>query len=243
MLKRVAIGTLTAVVGGSLLLSAGTASAHTKRELAVKIADISPNPVVVKDGRETRVTIEVRTEDATKVELRLRPDTRTFRTQSAVDTDLSKHGDLWRYTARFDDSDYEGRWQAIADAYDRHGKKATDTVNFSVDIEESQLRTRVESFKVSPSAVRKNRNVGVSGRLRALDDHRWQGVEDEEVEIYFRRHGSNTWKYVTSADTGHRGWFSVKTRAKRSGEFRAVYEGTDDYSDATSRTATLRVWR
>ncbi|SDH88424.1 hypothetical protein SAMN05421505_12551 [Sinosporangium album] len=243
MYKRIAIGALTAAVGGSMLLSTGTATGSTARALNVKISSVSPNPVVVKDGGETEVTIEVRTTEATKVELRLRPDVRTYRAADAVTAKVVHEGDLWRYTARFDDSDYEGRWEAIADAFDKNGKKLTDTVNFSVEIEESEAVTKLDRFYASPSSVKRKSKITVSGRLRALEDGRWDGLENEDVEIEFRARGTSAWKYVTSVDTGWNGTFKTKVRAKKSGDYRAVFEGDKEYADSTSRSSRVHVWR
>ncbi|GAA2903729.1 hypothetical protein GCM10010517_69730 [Streptosporangium fragile] len=240
-MKRIAVGLLSAVVGGSLLMGAGPASAE-RAALSVRIDSVNPNPVVVEDGRDTRVTIEVRTTDATRVELRLKPVSDRFRTQDAQEPKLFRHGDLWRFTTSFDESDFEGRWVAIADAYDKDGKKVTDEVNFSVQHEEGKAETRVYRFSADPGSVRKGRWVYFTGRLQVNDDDRWKSLRGEEVEIYFRKRGSSAWKFVTSADTGWKGTFRAKARAVRSGEYRAVFDGTDELAESASRSDWVRVY-
>ncbi|MBG0830696.1 hypothetical protein HS041_23325 [Planomonospora sp. ID67723] len=244
MIKRIAVGVLSTVVGGSLLLTAGAGTASaTRAQLAVKIANVNPNPVVVKGGEETPVTVEVRTTEAVRVELRLRPDSDRARTLAAEEPKVIHEGDLWRFVASFDKSDYEGRWLAIADAFDKDGKKVTDQVNFSVKHEAGQAETRLTRFSADPGTVRKGRWIHFSGRLQVREDWRWQGLDDEEVEIYYRSSGSSAWKYVTSGDTDHRGRFYAKSRAFRSGEFRAVFEGDDELGESASRSDWVRVKR
>lgn len=203
---------------------------------------VNPNPVVVHDDHDTRVTIRVRTTDATRVELRLKPVSDQFRTQDAQEPRAFRDGDLWRFTTSFDESDFEGRWVAIADAYDKDGKKETHQVGFSVEHEESKAETRIYRFSADPGSVRKGRSVYFTGRLQVNDDDRWKSLRGEEVEIYFRKRGSNTWKYVTSADTGWKGTFRAKARASRSGEYRAVFDGTDELAESVSRSDWVRVY-
>ncbi|MER6827979.1 hypothetical protein ABT352_18515 [Streptosporangium sp. NPDC000563] len=240
-MKRIAIGLLSTAVGSSLLLSAGTASAE-RVALSVRIDNIDPNPVVVKGDDDTRVSIEVRTTEATRVELRLRPVSDQARTMAAQEPRLLHKGDLWRFTTSFDESDFEGRWVAIADAYDKDGKKVTDEVNFSVVHEKAEkAETRVYRFSANPERVRKGRSVYFTGSLQ-VDDRRWKGVRGEEVEIYFRKRGSSAWKYVTSADTNWQGKFRAKARATKSGDYRAIFDGTDKLEESRSRTDGVRVY-
>ncbi|MEV4098373.1 hypothetical protein [Streptosporangium saharense] len=241
-MKRITVGLLSAAVGGSLLLGASPASAQ-RASLSVHIDSVNPNPVVVTEDRDTNVTVEVRTTEAIRVELRLRPAVNTLAAQDAPEAKLFHEGDLWRFSTRFDSDDIEGRWLAIADAYDKDGKKLTDQVNFSVKHEQARkAETRIASFRVSPTAVRKGHSVYFTGRLEVRDRRHWAGVRNEEVGIYFRTRGSSAWKWVASTDTGWRGQFRTKARATRDGEYRAVFEGDRRLDDSTSRSVRVRVW-
>jgi hypothetical protein len=240
-MKRIAVGLLSAVVSGSMLMTAGTASAE-RVALSVRIDNVNPNPVVVRDGQDTRVTVEVRTTEATSVELRLKPVSDQLRTQSVPEPRIIHEGDLWRFTTSFDESDFEGRWLAIAEAYDKDGKKVTDEVNFSVQHKEAEKAdTRLYKFSASPSSVRKGRSVYFTGRLQ-VDDDRWKGVRNEKVEIYFRSRGSSAWKFVTSDGTDWNGTFQAKARASRSGEYRAVFDGDRRLKESSSRSDYVRVY-
>lgn len=240
-MKRIAVGLLSAVVSGSMLMTAGTASA-ARVDLSVRIDNVNPNPVVVRDGHDTRVTVEVRTTEATRVELRLKPVSDQLRTQSAQEPKIIHEGDLWRFTTSFDEDDFVGRWLATADAYDKDGKKVTDTVNFSVKkAEVKKADTRLYGFSASPSSVRKGRSVYFTGRLQ-VDGYYWKGVRNEKVEIYFRSRGSSAWKYVTSDRTDWNGKFQAKGRASKSGEYRARFDGDRRLDDSSSRSDYVRVY-
>lgn len=240
-MKRIAAGLLSAAVSGSLLLSAGTASAESVA-LSVRIDSVNPNPVVVQGRDDTRVTIEVRTTEATRVELRLKPITDEFRTQAAPESRTFHQGDLWRFTTSFDASDFEGRWLATADAYDKDGKKVTDEVNFSVKHERARKAdTRIYGFSANPESVRKGRWVYFTGRLQ-VDGHRWKNVRGEDVEIYFRKRGTSAWKFVAADDTNRKGQFYAKARATKSGEYRAIFDGTRRLDDSRSRIDRVRVY-
>ncbi|GGS66452.1 hypothetical protein GCM10010156_26640 [Planobispora rosea] len=246
MFKRIAAGALATAAGASLVLvaGAGTASA-TQAELSVNISEVSPNPVVVRGHRDARVVIEVRTTAAERVELRLRPDTDEPHTLVAKEAKLDRDGELWRFVTSFDKSDYRGRWIATADAYDKDGKKLTDTAGFTVKYVHGWRKadTRLVGFDAGPEPVRKGRTLYFSGRLLAHRHGDWHGVRNEEVEIYYRRNEHSGWKYVTSADTRWDGKFSAKTRAYRSGEFRAVFDGDRRLDDSSSRPDWVKVLR
>ncbi|MFC4061231.1 hypothetical protein ACFOWE_23270 [Planomonospora corallina] len=253
MLKKIAAGALATAAGASLVVTmgAGTATATaTTAGLDVDITEVSPNPVVVRGDRDATVTIEVRAIDAEKVELLLRPDTDAPHTLKAKEPKLVREGKLWRFVTTFDKSDYRGRWIATANAYAKDGKEpaATDTAGFSVKHARPHVRkadTRLVGFNASPEPVRKGRTIYFSGRLEARQHWNWRGVRDEEVDVYFRSSRSSAWKYVTSADTRWDGRFSAKTRAHRSGEFRAVFDGDRRLDDSSSNRdwVHVRSWR
>ncbi|GAA3440847.1 hypothetical protein [Planomonospora venezuelensis] len=246
MFKRITAGALATAAGASLVLAAGAGTASaTQAELGVNISEVSPNPVVVRGGRDVEVTIEVRATEAERVELRLRPDTDDPHTLVAKEPKLVRDGELWRYVTSFDKSDYRGRWVAIADAYGKDGKKATDTTGFTVKYVGGWKKadTRLADFDAGPEPVRKGRTLYFSGRLQARDHWKWRGVRGEEVEIYFRSGHSSAWKYVTSAETRWDGKFHAKTRAYRSGEFRAVFDGDRRLDDSSSRPDWVKVKR
>ncbi|WP_449064903.1 hypothetical protein [Planomonospora algeriensis] len=244
MFKKIAAGALATAAGASLVVTMGAGAASaTAADLSVNITEVSPNPVVVRGDRDATVTIEIRTTEAEKVELRLRPDTDAPHTLKAKEPRLVREGELWRFVTTFDESDYRGRWVAVADAYAKDGKKLTDTAGFTVKYVERWRKadTRVAGFDAGPEPVRKGRSVYFTGRLQARDGWKWRGVRGEEVEIYFRADGSGAWKYVASADTRWDGRFSAKTRAVRSGEFRAVFDGDRRLDDSSSRPDWVKV--
>ncbi|WP_327087132.1 hypothetical protein OIE66_33110 [Nonomuraea sp. NBC_01738] len=238
-MKKIAVGIISALVGGAMLLSGGTASAHT-RTSTVEIRDISPNPVVVKAGGETTAYFKVdASSDIDKVTLKAQPEGeyRALREKSV------NASESWRFSITFNDGDAAGKWSAIAEAYNKDGKKvAEDKAYFSVDIEKGKAETRISRFTADPYKVRKGKSIYFSGRLQ-VDDEGWEGVRGERVNVYYRANGSSGWKWVASAKTKWGGKFSTKTRAWRSGTFKAVYNGNDELDGATSRADYVRVTR
>lgn len=240
-MKRIAVGIVSAVVGGTLLLTGGTASA-TRTALDVEIQDISPNPVVVPKGGEASVKIDVvASDDAKKVELSVRPLDSQARTLAAKQTKLNQQGQHWVFSVPFSEGDPTGRWRATVVATDKDGKTDTDKATFVVEVQKGKADTRFSRFDASPEPVRKGKTLWFSGRLLATDDGDWEGVKGAEVAIYHRRSGSSGWKWVAETETRWGGKFTAKTRAYKSGEFKAVFEGDDELNGTSSRPDYVRV--
>ncbi|MFC4114923.1 hypothetical protein [Nonomuraea zeae] len=228
-------------MGGAMLVSgAGAASAATKVDTQLKIRDISPNPVVVKAGAETTAYFDIgASSDVKKVELSVAPEDAGFRTMRTKDV---KDLEGWRFAIGFNENDPAGKWRATAVAFDAAGKEiAKDSSFFAVDIQKGKAETRISRFSADPYKVRKGKSIYFSGRLQ-VDDEGWEGVRGERVSVYYRANGSSAWKWVATAKTKWGGKFSAKTRAYKSGTFRAVYNGSDELDGAKSRTDYVRVY-
>ena len=239
-MKNIAVGIVSALVGGTLLISgAGAASATTKAP-TVDIRDISPNPVVVKAGHETEAFFKVdASSDVEKVQLSVAPVDPRVRTLRAKDVNKVES---WRFSVPFNETDQDGKWKATAQAYDKDGKVVdTDTAFFAVEIEKGKAETRITRFSADPSKVRKGKSIYFSGRLQVNDDDRWKGVRNERVSVFYKANGSSGWKWVASDRTSWNGKFEAKTRAYKSGTFKAVYAGSDELDGATSGTDYVRV--
>ncbi|NRQ38398.1 hypothetical protein HII36_42210 [Nonomuraea sp. NN258] len=226
-------------MGGAMLVSGGAASA-TKLDTEVKIRSIAPNPVVVKDGEETAYFDVGASSDVEKVVLSVQPDVQTFKAAESKDVD---HLRGWRFSVDFNENDYVGRWKATAVAYGKDNKELKrDEAFFAVEVVKGKAETRISRFDAGPSKVRKGKSIYFSGRL-LVDDEGWEGVRGEKVNVYYRANGSSGWKWVASGKTRWGGKFYAKTRAWKSGTFKAVYEGNDELSGAESHRDYVRVYR
>jgi hypothetical protein len=238
-MRKIAFGIVSALVGGAMLVSgAGAASASTQTHTQLRIRDITPNPVVVKAGAETTAYFDIgASRDVEKVELSVAPArVHTLRAKSVKDLEG------WRFAIGFNENDPAGKWRATAVAFDEDGKViARDSAYFAVEIQKKS-DTRVSRFFASPSKVRKGKSIFISGRLQAKDDDRWKGVRGERVNVYYRASGHSAWKWVDSAKTRWDGKFYAKTRAYKSGWFRAVYSGDDNLQSTKSRSDYVRVY-
>lgn len=243
-MRKIAVGFVAAVAGGTMLLSGGTAVAATKAP-TVKIRDISPSPVVVWGHKTTTANFKIDAHRwAKKVELTVEPVSPRARTMRAKEV---KQLNNWRFAVPFTSHDPEGKWRAVAVAFDKRGKRiAKDTSYFHVDVRKVRVKadTRL-TLDASPSRVRKGKAVSLSGRLVYQQGRSWRAVNREKVDIYFRAAGTRAWKWVKSDRTDRWGKFSVKDRALRSGSYKAVFKGDRKLDKATSRTENVRVynWR
>ncbi|MGN9782478.1 hypothetical protein ACTMTF_13690 [Nonomuraea sp. ZG12] len=247
-MRKLAVGIISALAGGTMLMSGGvaTASTTTTADPEVEIVDISPNPVEVEWRGETTANFKVNaTSDVEKVELTVSPATRNARTMAAKEV---KPLEDWRFSVPFNSRDYEGKWRATAVAFDKDGKRvAEDSSFFSVDVQKRRSKddTRIIGFEASPSKTFKGRTVRFSGRLLVEDGRRWDTLSHANVSIYYRANGSSGWKWVDSDRTDRRGKFDASTRAWKSGSYKAVYKGSWRTDDTSSRSDYVRVysWR
>lgn len=241
-MRKIALGIVSALVGGAMLVTgAGAASATaTKAATELKIRDITPNPVVVEPGDETTAYFDLgATPDVKKVEFSVAPEDSNARTLRAKDV---KELQNWRFAVPFTEGDFEGKWRATAVGFDGSGKEiAKDTAFFSVEIEKGKAETRISRFSADPYKVRKGKTIEFSGRL-LVDDDGWEGVRGERVSIFYRADNSSGWKWVASAKTRWGGKFYATTKAYRSGSFRAVYEGSDELEGSKSRSDYVKVY-
>ncbi|MEV3977415.1 hypothetical protein [Nonomuraea sp. NPDC049758] len=241
-MRKIAVGIITAFVGGAMLVSgAGAASATaTRHATELKIRDITPNPVVVKAGSETTAYFDIgASSDVQKVTLSVSPesDVRTFRAKDVKDLEG------WRFAVPFNEGDFAGKWKATAVAFDKDNKQvATDSAFFNVEIQKGKADTRITRFTADPYKVRQGRSIYFSGRLQ-VDDEGWEGLRGEKVSVYYRANGSSGWKWVASAKTSWGGKFATKTRAWKSGTFKAVFEGDDELNSSESRRDYVKVYR
>ncbi|SEG59839.1 hypothetical protein SAMN05444920_103386 [Nonomuraea solani] len=238
-MRKIAIGIISAFVGGAMLVSGAGAASADRTDTQLKIRDITPNPVVVKAGSETTAYFDIgASSDVKKVELSVAPEEgmRTMRTKDVRDLEG------WRFAIGFNENDAAGKWKATAVAFDSAGKEiAKDSAFFAVDVQKGKAETRISRFTADPYKVRKGKSIYFSGRLQ-VDEDGWEGVRGERVNIYHRANGSSGWKYVAGANTKWGGKFYAKARAYKSGTFRAVFSGSDELDGATSRTDYVRVY-
>ncbi|MEV0198112.1 hypothetical protein [Nonomuraea sp. NPDC050691] len=239
-MRKIAVGIVSALVGAAMLVSGGGAAMAKTKASTVDIRDISPNPVVVKGDSETEAFFKVdASSDVDNVKLSVTPlGVRTLRAQEA------KQVESWRFSVPFNSDDPAGKWRATAQAFKDGKVVATDEAVFSVEIQQDKAETRISRFSADPYKVRKGKSVWFSGRLQ-VDDEGWEGVRGEKVNVYYRANGSSGWKWVASATTKWGGKFTTKSRAWKSGTFKAVYEGNDELQGSESRTDYVRVisWR
>lgn len=150
--------------------------------------------------------------------------------------------DLTRFVAGFTAKDPAGKWLATAVAFDRSGRKVTDTETFAVELVKTRFGTRIVGFGAHPKKVRKGKPVFLRGRLLAYD-RRVKGYAGQDVDILYRAHGKARWRRIGDAETDRSGVFRAAVKAYASGQYKAVFAGNDDAKPAESGIVRVRVKR
>jgi hypothetical protein len=240
-MRRIAAGVLAAAVGASVLLTAGPALAHPRTDLKVDLTRIHPDPVQVKRGEATRVTFDVVSKDAVRVELSLKPVGPRFHRFPEKQAQPFGRGDFKRFYATFTAKDPAGKWLATAVAFDRSGKKVLDRETFAVELVKTKFDTRIVRFGAYPKKVRKGKPVFFRGYLLSTEHRRPKGYAWQEVDILYRSSPHGRWRKLDETRTDRSGRFNAAVRAFKSGQYKAVFEGNRDANGSESEVVSVRV--
>ncbi|POM26064.1 Nickel uptake substrate-specific transmembrane region [Actinomadura rubteroloni] len=90
--------------------------------------------------------------------------------------------------------------------------------------------TSMSKLKASPTRVRKNHYITVSGTLSRYysSKKRFGAFPGQKVRIIFRFRGKKTWYHVKWVKTDSKGRYKAKVRAYGNGYFAATFAGTSD---------------
>lgn len=90
-------------------------------------------------------------------------------------------------------------------------------------------------FNASPEPVRHGKKITVKGTLKGLTaSGSRRGLPGTKVTILFKPQGSSSYRAVKVTRTAGGGAFKVKLTAKRSGTWKAVFDGNGVHAGATS---------
>jgi len=103
---------------------------------------------------------------------------------------------------------------------------------------------RLEGVKFSPTKVKKNHYITVTGKLtRAVSMTKRTGYAGRHVEIAFRFKGKKTWYHLAWATTDKYGRFKVHVKAHGSGYYQVIFwGGPDTFADWTNGKAYVRTY-
>ncbi|WP_219463181.1 hypothetical protein [Nonomuraea rhizosphaerae] len=102
--------------------------------------------------------------------------------------------------------------------------------------------SRVVKFNAYPEPVKRGRYLKFRGWLQIDDDGSWEGYAGK-VALYFKPSGSHKWQYVKTTWAGDSGRLYAKVKAWKSGWWKFVYAGDDDFYGDSSRRDWVRVKR
>ncbi|WP_131737247.1 hypothetical protein [Actinomadura roseirufa] len=165
-----------------------------------------------------------------QVLLEYSPDGRT-----AWQTALRMKTNYGQFSASFN-TNSSGYWRA------RFAGDASAAPSVSPVRKTWRWATTMSKLKASPTKVRKNRYITVSGTLSRYysSKHRFGAFPGQKVRIIFRFRGQKTWYHVKWVKTDSKGRYKAKVRAYGNGYFAATFAGTSD-TWATSTPNDARV--
>jgi hypothetical protein len=106
----------------------------------------------------------------------------------------------------------------------------------------SRYDTQVAGYKVSPTKVRKGKQVTVSGTLQKLTSPKWSAFGKQKVYLLFRAKGGSSYGLAGTVSTTSKGKFSKKVKPARDGYFLAVWLTPNSrYVDAVSKEVFVDV--
>ncbi|GII91258.1 hypothetical protein [Sinosporangium siamense] len=222
----------------------GSGSAACDEEIAVDPvvavtgALISPNPVTVKSGDETKVSVKAEVngvrKDAGKVTARLVSDT-TDEYYDLGELETRDNDGIFRGSAYMDGTTTTGDWTLEVVA-----KRGDDSIKGTrgftvVRGAASKLRSSIV-FKVTPRSLKAGKYIKAYGTVY----RGYSPWKSKLVNVYFKSKGGD-WRLVTSAGTTKSGKFAKKIKAKRDGYYRVKVAGTSRTYGKTSRAISVNV--
>ncbi|SDG53940.1 hypothetical protein SAMN05421505_10583 [Sinosporangium album] len=209
--------------------------------IAVAAAKVSPDPVAVRTGRDTKVSVKAEVKgvrkDAGKVTGRLVSDDSDEWYDVGELTNRDNDG-IYRGSVYFDGTTTTGDWTLEVTAK-RGDDSVKGTRGFTVVRGSAGKVSSSIVFKVTPRSVKKSRlakaYVRVSGTVYRSDSP-WR---NKLVSVYHKRKGAD-WKLITTTGTKGSGEFSKKVKA-RVGHYRVKVIGTSRTYGKTSRAVYVGV--
>jgi hypothetical protein len=184
-------------------------------------ANVTPDPVQLVKGKDTRVSVEASVKDAGTVSAKLVSDT----TSEYYDLgDLAKESDgYYRGVTYFSDDTTEGAWTLEVYAT-RGGQTLKGEAAFSVIAPEGGATKKVKSRVTisAPNKVRKGKAFKVYGKVYRGT----KAYKGKIVEVYFKTKGTKTYKFMGFAKATSTGKYAKSFKGKKDGYFQVKVPGT-----------------
>ncbi|WP_125631683.1 hypothetical protein [Nonomuraea sp. WAC 01424] len=204
--------------------SGGGASTFTVKvsgKQGISGANVTPDPVQLVKGKDTRVTVEASVKDAGTVSAKLVSDA----TSEYYDLgDLSKESDgYYRGVTYFSDDTTEGAWTLEVYAT-RGGQTLKGEASFSVVAPAggASKKTKTRVTISAPNKVNKGRAFKVYGKVYRGT----KAYKSKIVEVYFKTKGTKTYKFMGYAKATSTGKYSKTFKGKKDGYFQVKVPGT-----------------
>lgn len=225
------------------------ASVTVKRISETRIVGFDAEPDVVRKGNQVSLSgrLLIKGKDGwtgyagQRVDLLFKAD-ESYR-WLRVDSDRTSHGG--RFWAKVP-ARWSGWFRAEFDG--NHEAKGSDSRADHVKVisppppPPKKASSRIIKFNAFYEPVKRGKYLRFTGKLQAWTDWGWDSYKSK-VRIYVKATGSSKWRYVKTTWTVSSGKFFTKTKAFRSGTWKAVFTGDSDTKGSTSKGDYVRVKR
>ncbi|GIH79514.1 hypothetical protein [Planobispora longispora] len=136
-----------------------------------------------------------------------------------------------------------GHWRAVFEGAKGVKGAGSHAVHVTVrEPEPEREASRVVKFNASPEPVRYGKYLKFTGKLQVRDDWGWDG-HHAKVGLYFKPKYSDKWYFVKNTWSTGSGKLYTKAKAYRSGYWKFVFRGDEDFYGDSSRSDYVRVKR
>ncbi|WP_214412828.1 hypothetical protein [Sphaerisporangium fuscum] len=132
-----------------------------------------------------------------------------------------------------------GWWRAEYDGSDVAHKAVSDSDQ--VDVRRHDTGSRILGFDVNPNPAELGDELSATGRLVAGWSGDWNDHRGQKVDLLFKADGSGSWRFAGSDWTDRHGRFRIDTEARRSGWYRAEFDGSRGVRGSGSRAVHVTV--
>ncbi|MFF5207416.1 hypothetical protein [Streptosporangium sp. NPDC000396] len=225
----------------------GKFTVDVRKALDTKIVDFDASPDDVTKGDSIEVSGRLLRDSGGWKGYGGQPVTITFREKG---TDAYRHvvkvgtGYDGGFRARVK-ADATGWWRAEFSGNGGAAGSVSDTDRVDVtapepEPEPERADSRIIRFNASPEPGRYGRYLSFTGKLQIDDASGWEGYR-ASVGLYFKARGSHKWSYVKTTRSNGSGSIYTKARAYRSGYWKFVFRGDDDFYGDSSSSDYVRV--
>jgi hypothetical protein len=187
-------------------------------KIEIVAAAVSPDPVEVKSGTDTKVSVKASVKGAGTLSARLVNDDADEHYELP---EFTKGSDgLYRSAVHFDGTTTPGRW-VLQLKLSRGADAIQGDKSFQVRKVKSKARSKVV-LTASPKKVKQGKTIKLYGKVYRGT----AGYGGKMIELYYKKKGTTSWKFVTFVKATSSGKFAKNVKARWDAHWRVRVPGT-----------------